>query len=568
MISKNFHSHILALVLCLITYLAAAQKVEAEDGSLQGTTIGSSRNGFSGTGYVTGFEQDNDAVTMTLSVTSAGLYDMYVGYAAPYGEKTNDIYVNGAFAGGMVFPNGQSFQEGYFGKVNLLNGENKVRVLKNWGYFELDYIRVEPGKANEIHNYPEHLNNDNASSEAQVIYQFLRDYYGHRIISGQQSYNGTDLELDYIEEHTGKIPAIKGFDLIDYSPSRVERGTTSQQTERSIEWWAKGGVVSMLWHWNAPKGLLDTEDAPWWSGFYTYATTFDLTIAMNDESSEEYELIIRDIDVIAGELKQISNANTPLLWRPLHEAEGGWFWWGAKGPEPCVWLWKLMYDRLTTHHELNNLIWVWTGTNTDDALDWYPGDEYVDIIGADIYLADKNYSASFSMFDDMAGIHEGKKIITLSETGTIPDAQALDDEKARWSWFCTWSGDFVLNGTTNEVSHLNTVYNHEYVITFDELPDFNNYESPDFPDEEVLAVMDQWALKVFPNPTAQSISISGAGDGQATVTVFDLRGKLLFSQSGRLSGLDVDLGHLGSGVYLVKVVKDTGESRSFKVVRR
>lgn len=559
------------MIVSLSALKSAAQKVEAESGTLTGTNVAATRAGFSGTGYVTGFDNENDAVTMKVTIAKAGLYQLSVGYAAPYGDKYNDIYVNGVYAGSMSFPEGKSFREDVFGKVSLKQGENTVKVLKNWGYFELDYIVFTPAKPNEIHHYNESLNNPNASEEAQLIYRFLRDYYGHRIISGQQATDGGSSEMNFLDTKTGKLPAIKGLDLIDYSPSRVANGTTSNQTEYTVSWWQEqGGLVSQMWHWNAPKDLLNTNDAPWWSGFYTYATTFDPAKAMNDDTSEEYQLIIRDIDVIAEELKIIQNANVPVLWRPLHEAEGGWFWWGAKGPQVCVWLWKLMYDRLTNHHGINNLIWVWTGTNSDAAMDWYPGDEYVDIVGADIYLNDKNYSSNFSQFDGMVGLHEGKKVITLSETGTIPDPDALETEKSRWSWFCVWAGDFITGGVKNEVTHINHVYNHEYVITLDELPDFSNYVSPDFPDEEVEIdtplhheQVVSWA--VYPNPTQDFIQL-GAFSEPLLADVFDTEGKLIMHQWVQ-SGEYLDVSRLTSGLYLLKLTGKSGPKGSVKFIK-
>ena len=548
-----------------------AQKAEAENGMLIGTQTESSRAGYSGNGYVTGFDQDGDALTMNLEVSRSGLYNLRIGYAAPFGEKTNDVYVNAAFSGSHVFPFTNSFTETLFGKVFLQQGPNEITIVKSWGFFEVDYVSVTPAVRNEIHHYSEDLIHPDASFEAVTLYQFIRDYYGHHIISGQQSFNGTNLELDYLMEHTGKWPAIKGFDLIDYSPSRVEFGTTSEETDFAIDWWDLGGIVSLMWHWNAPKDLLDTEDAPWWSGFYTYATTFDHTIAMNDENSEEYELIIRDIDSIAVQLKLLDAANVPLLWRPLHEAEGGWFWWGSRGSEACVWLWQLMYERLTTYHGLDNLIWVWTGTSSPDAMDWYPGDDYVDLIGADTYFGEEvvDYPTSLTLFDNMAGIHQGKKVLTLSETGRIPDADHLLEEKARWSWFCLWSGDFILDGMQNEIDHVNMVYNHEYVITYDELPDFYNYVSPDFPDEEVeepapLSAAPAAFYSVYPNPTADYLTITFAEPARVElVTLHNVKGErveyLVKEEIDQQKILD--LNGLADGLYILQVFTAGGVER-------
>ncbi len=546
-----------------------AQKFEAETGSMTGTTIAQSIAGYSGSGYVTGFDEDGDAVSIPVAVTSAGLFSVWIGFAAPNGEKTNDIYVNGDYAGSQIFPNSPSFDEVFFGKVLMEEGSNSIKIVKNWGYFEVDYVRVAPAAPNAIHNYPTKLVTANPTFEAETLYLFLRDYYGHHIISGQQADAGGEEELEYIGNKTGKLPAIKGFDLINYSPSRVANGTTSQETQLAINWWEEEkGIVTLMWHWNAPKDLLDTEDAPWWSGFYSYATTFDPSIAMNDANSEEYELIIRDIDVMAGELKKLQEAKVPVLWRPLHEAEGEWFWWGSKGPEVCIWLWELMYDRLNNEHGLDNLIWVWTGTDTEEAMDWYPGDEYVDIIGADIYLEDGNYATSFSMFDEMAGIHDGTRLITLSETGTIPQPDDLEDQKARWSWFMVWSGDFILDGNKNDIDHLIEVYQHDYVITLDELPDFYNYESPNFPDEAetVLSIPETLKARVFPNPTNDFLYLEALDAPIGQIKVYDQNGRLMEVPSSGIGMRQVlDMRGFDKGMYFVRLWSSKG-AKGFKIL--
>jgi mannan endo-1,4-beta-mannosidase len=298
--------------------------------------------------------------------------------------------------------------------------------------------------------------------------------YGKKIISGQQADKGGDVEIDFIKELTGKVPAIKGFDLMNYSPSRVERGTTSVEVEEMIKWWNRGGIVTCCWHWNAPFNLKDTEGNEWWSGFYTRATTFDPRIAMKDPQSKEYKAIIHDMDVIAKKLLILKEANVPVLWRPLHEAEGGWFWWGAYGPETCKWLYKLMFDRFTKVHALDNLIWVWTEQDTPTHLNWYPGDEYVDVVGTDIYLTERNYSPSFKLYDKLCGAHQCRKLVTMSENGIIPDIDWLIKDGAKWSWFCTWT-DFVMKDKANEKEHVIKIFNHKYVITLDELPNFDTY---------------------------------------------------------------------------------------------
>ena len=281
---------------------------------------------------------------------------------------------------------------------------------------------------------------------------------------------------------------------------------------------------------------------------------------MNDVNSEEYTLIIRDIDAIAIQLQKLEDAKVPVLWRPLHEAEGKWFWWGAKGAEPCKWLWKLVFDRLNNHHNLNNLIWVWTSTGVPDALNWYPGDEYVDIIGADIYLPAGNYSSHFVTFDNMASLYEGRKIITLSENGPIPNPESLFQEGSAWSWFSTWSGDFITNGIYNTASHINTVFKHDYVITKDELNDIDEIIAAleERKEDDVVLSIDDPEVQaiIHQNPIVDRLIVTLKDPARTkSVALYNAQGKEEFSKTTNgEKQLAIDFNNKADGIYYLKVV--------------
>ncbi|WP_249043515.1 glycosyl hydrolase [Paenibacillus faecis] len=322
-----------------------------------------------------------------------------------------------------------------------------------------------------------------ASPEARGLMRYLCSIYGRSMLTGQQIGVLSTPELDLIHEVTGRYPAVAGFDFMNYSPSRVERGVTCRDTDLAIDWWKnRCGIVTFCWHWNAPKDLIDLPpDRTWGSGFYTKATTFDVKKAMADTGSEEYRLILRDIDAIAVELKRLADARVPVLWRPLHEASGGWFWWGAKGPEPCIALWKLMYHRLTYEHGLNHLIWVWNGQHAD----WYPGDEFVDIMGEDIYAPVRDYSSQQERFRTAESYTRTSKIIALSENGVVPDPDRMAEDGTPWAWNCTWYGTFVYREEEDgrlayseeytELEQLRKTYRHPRTITLEELPDWEEW---------------------------------------------------------------------------------------------
>jgi mannan endo-1,4-beta-mannosidase len=536
----------------------SAQTIEAETGTLSGTQVSTQHAGYSGTGYVTGFDATGDKLTVTLSANK-GLYNLYMGYAAPFGDKFNYVYLNGENIGSVAFPESMSFKEAKVGKVFLREGSNTVAIVKDWGYFEVDNLRLEITSPSSIGPVASELVTPSPDAKADSVYDLLSRLYGKVILSGQ--YGGSS-EFDRIINIAGKTPVIRGFDLIDYSPSRVQHGASSTETEKAVAWSGQRGMVTFCWHWNAPKDLIDQPGKEWWRGFYTDATTFDVSTAMNDTTSEAYTLILRDIDAIAIQLKKLQDAHVPVLWRPLHEAEGKWFWWGAKGPEPCKWLWRLLFDRLVHHHGIHNLIWIWTTTATPDALNWYPGDAYVDIVGADIYLPVGTYSSSFIAFDNIAALYEGKKIVTLSENGPIPDPEKLFSEGAAWSWFATWSGSFITDGVSNSENHVAEVFNHDYVITLDEIDSINSIvamlqDKKDHQGEEPVTGVDMGALEKVPfaNPI-QDGRLVLESEGQAfSAAVYDLQGRIVFPQTSASENESVvfDFRQQAAGLYLLKV---------------
>ena len=351
-------------------------------------------------------------------------------------------------------------------KLLLQQGDNQIRVLSGWGWYEIDSFILTPVPVNPVPSVASDPVDSGASAAARSLMHYLADQYGKFILSGQ-----TDLgNVSWIYYQTGKKPALVALDMMDYSPSRVERGTSSKAVEDAIAWARQGGIVSFQWHWNSPSGLVDQPGKEWYKGFYSNATTFDLATALSSPGSESYNLLLRDMDAIAMQLKRLAEEGIPVLWRPLHEAGGKWFWWGAKGAEPCKALYRLMYQRFTSYHGLHNLIWVWS---TPEAA-WYPGDDVVDIVGYDSYPEGGDYSPVINRFEQLSAVVGDRKIVAMTENGPIPDPDLLAATGAHWSWFCTWSG-FNSDIKQNDPSHVKKVFQHPYVITLDELPDVRNY---------------------------------------------------------------------------------------------
>lgn len=169
--------------------------------------------------------------------------------------------------------------------------------------------------------------------------------------------------------------------------------------------------------------------------FNTEKTTFKMGQILV-EGSIENKIMKADLEKIASCLQLLQDKKIPVLWRPLHEAAGGWFWWGGSTREDYIALWRYMYHYFALRG-INNLIWVWTSEQKVPS--WYPGDDVVDIIGRDRYYVDM-VSTMVDIFSDLQNQFP-HKMITLSECGTVPSISEQFDAGAAWSWFMPWYGN-------------------------------------------------------------------------------------------------------------------------------
>ncbi len=419
-------------------------RVEAESGVMAGTRVSQDRIGYSGTGYVTGFVANGAHVTLHVRA-KAGLYHVRLGYSTPSGPKGFGIRINGIETSGMLEDIGSRFGSHDAGKAELRDGDNEVVIQRGWGYWDCDYIEFSTAKPpHSLRTLGAAPVDREAFAPARSLLKRLVSSYGKATLSGQ--YNEEDSAT--IERVTGQTPAIYGGDLIDYSPSRTERGANPGQTVEKMIARAKAGqIVTVSWHWNAPSHLIDMAlkgpngeiDAHWYKGFYSNATTFDFAAALDHPESAEYQETLRDLDAIALQLKKFQKAGVAVLWRPLHEAEGKWFWWGAKGAGPFKRLWRLMFERFTQVQGLHNLLWVYS-SGTDPA--WYPGDDVVDVVGIDAYPADPRDPLS-ELWDRLLASFDGRKLLAISEFGKVPDVARMQRFGIRWSYFVSWPSDLA-----------------------------------------------------------------------------------------------------------------------------
>ena len=468
-------------------------EIEAESAVLDGKAAvlnKSSMGDFSGDGYIIIALNDASA-EFDVKLDTEGNYDLGIISARAAEDAAGQIFLDGKEFGSFTITS-KEFSDNGLRNVTLPAGEHKLTIKSTKSNCFIDKITFSStAKVDlEVFNVKKDLANPNAGDETKRLYNFLTDIYGKYTLSGQYSGDNmgpSSVEFYVIEQATGKKPAILGLDLIELSPSRLAHGSSGGEKvpQQAVEWWnEQGGIVTLCWHWNAPEPYLEQDsDSAWWQGFYSEHTNFNLAKALSKEDEEGYNYLIRDIDAIADTLAYLDDQHVPILWRPLHEGGGDpkwknpWFWWGSAGANAYIELWKLMYDRLTNYHHINNLIWVWNGQDPT----YYPGDEYVDIIGYDYYADKGDTSSQKEIFDLMRSVTDEKKIIAMTENGVIPDPAECFADGSRWCWFATWNGEFMCDGGTMKISDYTgeekakEFFNSERVLTLDELPDLKSY---------------------------------------------------------------------------------------------
>lgn len=424
---------------------------EAENSRLFGNLrVSTKRKGYAGNGYVTGFDkEETNQILVNFFVTATQHYDITVCAAAD--ERVhNGIVVNGVSAGEFDMDGSGKFIRVTFHNIFLSEGANTVSIKEIDGGLDLDYIEL--ANATEVYEISYDVSakpvNPQATANTKALMQTLSDLYGEAVITGQFAADETNQELELIHSLTGQYPAIRCGDLGAYADDKQK---DVAEIEAAIAWAGAGGIVSFMWYWLDPLNhstvyAKNTEFSLKKAVTETDISCVDLsdleTMHEEGEISDECLAIIKDIDIIAQQLQRLNEADIPVLWRPLHEAGGGWYWWGGDGPEAYQWLWNLLYNRLTKHHKLNNLLWVWNGQSESYAV----STDMYDIASIDVYLsAGEEYGSRSGQFQWLYSLTGGKKLIALSECSGVPDVDALYRDNAVWSFFGMWYGNYIMN---------------------------------------------------------------------------------------------------------------------------
>jgi cellobiose epimerase len=301
--------------------------------------------------------------------------------------------------------------------------------------------------------------NREATPEARALLERLYAERGKHIFSGHHNdANLPDRYPDRVEQLTGKRPAVWGADFIgSYRPENGRR-----LVDEAVKHAHEGYIITLMWHAGRPQ-----DDPPfgWKESVQGKMTDQQWDELLTPGSPLNTRWAVQ-VDSVAAFLSALRDQHIPVLWRPYHEQNGVWFWWGnRKGPRGSAGLYRMLYDRLVHLHHLNNLIWVWNSNAprqllADEAFDYadfFPGLDCVDVLATDIYHGD--YRPTHH--DRLAEL-AGGKLIALGEIGSVPPPSVFDDQPL-WSWFMIWA-DFV--DTHNTPEQMRALYSSPRVLPY------------------------------------------------------------------------------------------------------
>ena len=467
-----------------------SQSLELEDA--EGQTAQRYLMGYSGEGFIA--LSPYDSVTLNVYVPSTQYYslsvymcafdtgiDVIVGDPADYSGEA--VEYHGVSKGAIYIEDVTNFAPFMLNGIYLRKGDNKVTLQCVSGTAYMDRVEIANGRSvtDGFYSMTTAPINPNADVSTIKVMNYFGEIYGKKTLTGQQVTLGTNAEIAAIYGETGRLPAIRTSDLT-FAQSRSPY-YDEEMTDLALaaEWAEMGGLVSYGWTWYSPSDSSHYLSSAADFNFARAYTESDISMVSAEtlerlfgdgEISRETFRLMQDMDEIAAALKTLLDSGVTVLFRPLADAGSGGYWW-SDSTDAYLWLWRTMVKRFNEYHGLSNIIWVWSG---EDAA-YYPGDQYVDIIGEDIYNLSND--SGNTRFMGTAYYNAGAVAIAMTDCLLLPDPDALVQDNARWLWFSLGKGEVLIDengGLTGRYTSdwlLDRAYNNEAFITLDELPDFS-----------------------------------------------------------------------------------------------
>ncbi|ONK15478.1 glycosyl hydrolase [Streptomyces sp. MP131-18] len=269
------------------------------------------------------------------------------------------------------------------------------------------------------------------------VLAFLDRIGGSATVTGQHNKEPNSWPSQYtaqVHETTGRYPGLWGGDFL-FAQADVENRQT--MTDQAVTEWTNGSLTTLTWHvcpptrgsscgWDAGTGVMDRLSDAQWQELITEGTALNRAWLARLDEAVPY-------------LRQLADAGVPVLFRPLHEMNEAWAWWGGRpGPDGSSALYRITHDHLAGTRALDNLIWVWNVKDVQggagQVAEYYPGDAYVDVVSLDAWM---NHFPPTAYYDALRGL-AGDKPLALAEVGRIPGPAELAAQP-EWTYFMVWS---------------------------------------------------------------------------------------------------------------------------------
>lgn len=298
----------------------------------------------------------------------------------------------------------------------------------------------------------------NADTQVQNLYQNLWALQGNGIMFGHQDdlaygigWKGGRKRSD-VQKVSGQYPAVFGWELSKLGQRNFNIDTV--KFRRMKKWMRRGyemgGIIAISWHLDNPVSGGDSWDR-------TPAVPSILP------GGEHHDWFKMKLGLVAEFVQSVpsseSGKSIPIVFRPFHEHNGGWFWWGRphRTPKEYIELWQYTVHYLRDTLGVHNLLYAYSTDVVETADEYlldYPGDEYVDIMGMDDYADFRpggdpaRLASRLQMLGTVAEEHG--KLFALTETGseTIPDpawwterllpSLQTDSLTRKTSWVMVW----------------------------------------------------------------------------------------------------------------------------------
>jgi hypothetical protein len=267
----------------------------------------------------------------------------------------------------------------------------------------------------------------NATKETKALYSNLKKLLNKGIMFGHQDDLAYGVGWKYqdgrsdIKDVTGDYPAVYGWELghleID-NPVNLDSVPFIKMQQFIREGYNRGGVITISWHLNNPL----TGKTAWDPAEGTVAS-----ILPGGEKHELFKSWLDKVAVFMNGLKGKNGEYIPVIFRPFHELNGNWFWWGGKhcSDDEFKKLWKFTVTYLRDQKNIHHLLYAYNTdrfSSREEYLAKYPGDEWVDVIGFDVYQRNtpkekfiQELDGMFSILGSIAAEHN--KIPALTEFG-------------------------------------------------------------------------------------------------------------------------------------------------------